>query len=118
MTHCCTCVSVNIARMASENPGEPIDTGDQDIVDTAEPELRAFCCSYPNTQQFLVSQVSDAENGICAFVGDPASFSYFEVDPIEVDNRVQRSEWTSLPFFDERHDFVGRLSESGYFHLD
>ena len=92
----CTQASGKTASIASGNPAQPVDAGDQDILDAAlaqvvqdgEPELGALGVLPPDPQGFAVAVDGDADGQIAGARADRAVLGDLHVQRVEVDDRI------------------------------
>jgi hypothetical protein len=122
MMQVCTVVSGNTAPIASGKPPafaraclEPVDDGDQDVVDAPglelvhhlQPELGALGLLDPQPEHLLLAFAVEGERDIDGFVADQAFVADLDPQRVEKDHRIDRVERPVLPFPNLLEDGVG-----------
>ena len=86
-------------------PRQPIDTGHEAIVDPSmleirkdrSPEFGAFSLTDPETYEFFFSRSGDAQRHRDRFGLDGSVMPRFHKKTVEIENRIDRFQWTTLP---------------------
>ena len=93
---------------------QAIHAGDDDVghapvlelCDYLQPELGPFGLGDPWPQEFLLASHVDAQRQIHRFGTHHARVTGFDVDAVQINDRVQRIQWTRLPGLGLVHDGI------------
>ena len=105
---------------------EAIDTRDQNVPDTTilqlgedvHPELRSLALANPQSQKILLALEVDAQGQVHRLGLNMPTRPKFQVDRIQVDDRLDRIQRLSLPGFDILQNRIGYGRDQGRRNFD
>lgn len=81
------------------------------IIKHPKPELAGFICAYCDAEDIFVSLHCNAKNYLRSTTQDPAILTYFIMNTVHKDKRINRVQRTGLPFLNLRKYFVCDLAD-------
>ena len=81
------------------------------IIKHSKPELTGFICAYCDAEDIFVSLHGNAKNYIRSTTQDSAILTYFIMNTVHKDKRINRVQRTGLPFLNLRKYLVCDLAD-------